>query len=125
MNVISENRFNEFEKELMSRILEGESLFLKILREQFSMSSLKKREYTGAGVFTFFLLPDNAPKVSSPDSFQFGDAEIEMIGLKHGAGCIVFVKNGLIDFLEVYSFEEDFPKVVREFKISNIKNEIK
>ncbi len=51
----------EFEREVMEMLLAGENPVLAILREQFAASDVVNCEFTGAGFYTTFSVPEGAP----------------------------------------------------------------
>jgi hypothetical protein len=62
-----------------------------------------ERGFTGVGFFTHFSVPPNAPR-TEPTAFDLSDIAIELAGLEHGAGIVLFVGNGVLDVLECYAF---------------------
>jgi len=111
--------FNAFEKDVMKKLLSGEEETLNILREQYKQATLKKREYTGHGCFTYFSVPESAQAIGQQD-LQFGDVEANIEGLGNGIGFVLFITNGKIDFLESYTYGEVFPKKIKKYEISYI-----
>ena len=111
--------FEEFEKRVMEKLLEGEDNVFKILRQQYEKASVKSRKLSGTGFFTVFEVPDDVIKLDSLRSFQFGDIIGSMDGVNDGVGFVLFVKNGVIDFLEGYTYgNEKFPETVLNYQLS-------
>ena len=74
------------------------------LAQQVANASVISRENTGAGFYTNFDV-QGGPYVALPDlKDRMVEAQIE--GLQHGMGFILWVKDGRLDFLEGYSYEE-------------------
>ena len=90
----------------MRMLLDGEEPALQILARQFACSKVKTREFSGAGFFTTFKIPSQAPRLAGNKSFDFGDVVAECEGLQHGAGFVLHVRDGAIDYLEGYSYDE-------------------
>lgn len=112
-------KFDKIEKAVMAKLLEGQDDKLAILREQYSQSIVKKREYSGTGFFTSFEIPDHIPNLKISKSIQLGDVVAEIKGVKTGAGFVLFIKDGVIDFLEGYTYgDEKWPKEISEYKLS-------
>lgn len=112
--------FEYFERAVMKKLLEGEEEILDILRKQYELAQVKKRDFSGAGFFTSFQIPKNAPKLDSNKSFQIGDLIAEMQGVNEGVSFVLFIKDGLIDFLEGYSYDEKWPETIGEYQLSYI-----
>lgn len=106
-----------FEKDVMRMLLQGEDPALAILRSQLDVSHVAHREFTGAGFYTTFSVPSNAPRLGQRKSFHFGDVSAEIQGLEFGAGFVVHVQDGCLDYLEGYSYEEGWPAEIGEFQL--------
>ena len=104
---------NDTEAAVLQLLLAGDDPVLKILREQLSQAAVRKRELTGCGFFCYFDVGGAAPKLTGRQRFQFGDVEGRIIGLNHGAGFLLFVSDGTLDFLEGYTFGETWPQNAR------------
>ncbi len=106
-----------FEKEVIDKILIGNSTTLSQLRNQVIHSEIINRDNSSVGYFIHFNVP-NQFKLKRDDDFTLGtNILINMEGLKDGAGCILFIKNGSIDMLEFYTFGEDWPKNISKYEI--------
>lgn len=113
-----DSRPNLLEQRIMGMLLAGDDATLQILREQFRVAEVTQRELTGAGFFTTFLVPPQVPRLEGDRTFTFGDVIAEMEGLEHGAGFLLYVRNGSIDCLEGYSYEEAWPDTVSGLRLS-------
>jgi hypothetical protein len=87
--------------ELTTRLLSGDSPIHAALRTQFAMASIRDVELTGVGLYANFDVPEDAPKVA-PARMIGGHVQMEIEGLEGGAGCLVCVSDGRLDFLEIY-----------------------
>jgi hypothetical protein len=108
---------NEFESAVLTKLLEGDHPVLAALRAQVERARVKSREYSGAGFFCSFEVPSDVPHLALQEGFYFGDVDADMDGLEHGAGFVVYVRDGYLDFLEGYSYGEPWPKEVRKFSL--------
>jgi hypothetical protein len=108
------------EREVMEMLLRGDDAVLRVLRDQLKASRVTGREFTGTGFYTTFAVPDCVARVQGNKSFNFGDVTAEIDGLQSGAGFVLFVKNGVIDFLEGYSYDEQWPLRVERFTLAYI-----
>lgn len=107
---------NEFENAVLEKLLAGDHPVLVALRAQAETGRVVIREYTGAGFFCTFETSPNAPALNQP-SFHCGDVEARIDGLTHGAGFIVFVRDGRLNMLEGFSYDEPWPEVVGNFEL--------
>jgi hypothetical protein len=87
---------------LLPQLLEGDHPVLAILREQYRLSEVGTVELTGVGFFADLEVPPDVTRVE-PASFAGGDANIELVGVQHGAGCVLFVRDGRLSLLEGYT----------------------
>jgi len=53
----------------------------------------------------------------------FGDVAAQVPGLKHDAGFLLFIKDGYIDFLEAYTYDEPWPTKIEKFDLSYLGGE--
>lgn len=115
---------NKLENEVLSKLLEGDHTELVELRRQLSLASVKSREMTGVGFFLEFELPDEVMPTTLPPRATFGDVIAQVPCLKHGIGFIIFLDdNGRLDFLEGYTFGEDWPDELNEWTLSYLSEE--
>lgn len=106
-----------FEEAVLRMLLAGDDPRLEILRKQAEAGDLARRDSTGAGFFLSFHIPPSAPTLDV-DNFHFGDVDADIEGLRHGAGFVVFVREGRLAALEGYSYEEPWPQSVERFHLS-------
>jgi hypothetical protein len=109
---------NSLEHAVMAMLLAGDDPTLRILAEQFRAAQVTKRELTGAGFYTRFSVPPEAPRLADRPSFRFGDVTAEIEGLQHGAGFVLFVDDWVINFLEGFSYDEFWPENTDKFQLS-------
>ena len=94
-------------REVLPRLLEGDDPILVGLREQLRHLIVGSVELTGVGFFAELRVSPDAPVVS-PARLVGGDAEIQLVGLEHGAGCVLFVEDGRLSMLEGYTYDEEW-----------------
>ena len=109
---------NKLENAVLTKLLAGGHPILATLRLQAEAAHLVTREYSGNGFFCTFAVPSGQPPVASNSTFRIGDVDAKVKGLKHGAGFVLFVKNGYLDMLEGYSYEEPWPAKLDEFALN-------
>jgi len=108
---------NELELAVLEKMLQGDGTTLEVLREQARVMRLQSRELTGVGWFLDFEVPPEAPLVSPP-AFEL-DCNAEIEGLRHGAGFVLFVRNGKLEMLEAFTYDEPWPEEVTGFTLSS------
>ncbi|MDP1626565.1 hypothetical protein [Parvibaculum sp.] len=109
---------NNFENAVLTKLLAGDHPLLIALRSQAERAQLSSRDYTGAGFFCVFTVPSDVTPLARHLDFEFGDVNAQIAGLKHGAGFVVFVRDGRLDMLEGYSYDEPWPEVIGDFELS-------
>jgi hypothetical protein len=68
-------------------------------------------EYTGAGLFVTFSHQEGIDNYKcAVDRFLFDGVDIKSAELSYGADAILFFKNGLIDYLEIWSYDGCYPR---------------
>lgn len=93
---------------VLSKLLEGDIPLLQALRVQLTNCSVVQREFTGCGFYTTLSTSADATRIPHFDA-KFGDVIADIAGLANGAGFLLFIKDGLLDMLEGYSFDEPWP----------------
>jgi hypothetical protein len=99
---------NELEQQLAQSLLQGDHPSLSVLRAHWSVATVKSREFSGAGFFTNFSIPAQAPNLGLSVNFEIGDVN----GVVSGVACgfLLFVRGGLVDFLEGHVWgDQQFP----------------
>ena len=105
---------------LVPQLLVGEHLAMIVLREQYDRVQISSVDLTGVGFFVNYEVPDDSPRTKPPDIVG-GHADIEAEGLSIDAGCVLFVRDGLLSFLEIYTYG-DSEVWSEQMKVIAIKN---
>ena len=105
--------------QLMGLLLAREDPSAAILRDQYAVARLEKPTLTGVGFFAEFDVPSDAPRFHAARLIG-GAAEIEIAGVEHGAGCLLFVNEGVIQTLEGYTYADAWPMHPRVNDIRNV-----
>ncbi len=98
----------EFEQIVLGTLLAGDDPMLIALRAQYATAIVTQRNLTGAGLYTHLAIPDETPHVT-PADFIIEDVNLDLQGLENGAMAMLFVHDGVIDFLEVYTLTGAWP----------------
>jgi len=64
------------------------------------------------------LEPENVPLVEPPN-FAAGNVDIQLENLPNGAGCVLFVRDGKMSFLECYTFSDPWPDHILVKSLTN------
>jgi hypothetical protein len=100
---------SEFEERVVAALLAGDDPQLATLRQQYSVASVRDREFTGVGFFTHFKLTAG-PQAVEPESFVIDDVFLDVPETQNGASAMLFVRKGVIDCLEVVATTDDWPE---------------
>jgi hypothetical protein len=104
------------EKAVLEKLLEGDFHLLDILRLQLAHCTVAERELTGCGFYLTLAVPETISRIPELDA-KFGDVVAVLPGLTSGAGFLLYLKNGLLDMLEGYSFDEPWPVSTDVFEL--------
>lgn len=92
-----------FEKRLMRMILAGNEKTLETLREQYAIARIKSVESSDVGFFIRFLIRNQKNLNINNKSFEIGDVDGNINGIRGALGFILYVKDGFIEALEGYT----------------------
>jgi len=95
----------------VNMLLDGENEVLNNLRDQFRDSEMISIDNTGVGMFVDFKTSRNSLKLNGggiKDDFAFGDVFGTIDGVFGAIGFIIFVQNGFLKSLEIYSIGEKY-----------------
>ena len=107
---------NDLEQAVLDKLLAGDHPALSTLREQARRAQLVGREYTGVGFFCDFQVPGDVPVVSG--DFHISDVVGELHGLAHGTGFVLFVRDGRLNMLEGFTYDEPWPQEIGQFTLT-------
>jgi hypothetical protein len=108
-----------FETAVLAKLLAGDHPTLAIFREQLTRAGVRSRTSSGAGFFLTFDVPADSPVAPVRSGrIHFGDVAATFEPLKHGAGFVVFVRDGRLETLEGYSYDEPWLKEPERFELA-------
>jgi hypothetical protein len=113
------NLLSLIEKSVLEKLLDGNFPLLNQLKLQVELCIVEKREFTGFGFYTSLSVPNNVPRKAGLD-IKFGDVIASIHGLSSGAGFLLYIKDGVIDMLEGYSYDEPWPSSTDNFILKYI-----
>ena len=121
-------RPTELETRVMDIILKGDDPVRKILRAQWKNCEIRDREYSGTGFFLDFDVSDDFPKLKENKNLEIStdenglDIVVNIHGVEHGIGFVLFVRDGMIHWLEGFTFAgENLPDTISDFQLERVR----
>ena len=114
------NKLSIFEKAVLEKLLDGNLPLLIQLRQQLERCVVAKREFTGFGFYTTLVAPEDVRRTAGLN-IKFGDVIGEIPELPRGAGFLLYVKDGVLDMLEGYSYDEPWTSSIDTFSLKYLK----
>ena len=105
------------EERVLALLLEGRGEILSALQKQIASLRVKERKLTGVGFITEFVNVDSNGRLPENPTFTLGDVSAKINGLQNGAGFVLFVRDGYINTLEGYTYDEPWPECITEFDV--------
>jgi hypothetical protein len=105
----------------MATILSPDHPVLNALRRQFERCHVASREITGVGFYTYLAVPgdvERAPVKPGSGRLFLGDVTASVDGLERGAGFELFVEDGVLDFLEGFSYDEPWTDLTADHVVT-------
>jgi hypothetical protein len=91
------------------------------IRAQLSHASVSSRKFTGVGFFTHFAIGSDAAVRRDLPSAELSGVGAEVAGLSDGAGFLLFIRDGVVSFLEGYTYGDAvWPETITEFSVFEI-----
>jgi hypothetical protein len=113
------NDLTPLEREVMTTLLAPDHPVMRVLRRQLDVCRVAEREFTGVGFFSTLLVPGGvAAAPVTGKTLALGDATARIDGLEHGAGFVLFVRDGVLETLEGFSFGERWPDAITQFRVT-------
>jgi uncharacterized Zn finger protein (UPF0148 family) len=109
--------FEEFEKEVMEKIMEKDTSINAILKEQYKKARVVSRDFTGVGFFTDFELADDAPNIEEEVAYGYGNVTA-IINDFYQCGFVLFIKDGKMICLEGYTAQDEWPEIITSYTLA-------
>ncbi|MFZ2641327.1 MAG: hypothetical protein WA117_10050 [Verrucomicrobiia bacterium] len=106
------------EKAVLDMMLDKPGAEFEVIRQQLAHATVKDRNLSGVGFFTDFVVPTDTTVLRDLPNMEIGGIEAEFPDLKHGAGFVLFIRDGVIRMLEGYTYDEPWPEKIDEFRLS-------
>lgn len=105
-------RFDEFEKIIITDIIEQYPEYKQKLQAQFEKITVQKREFSTYGFSTHYAVTVAEETLGNDKNLQLGKCQWNINGLNYGSDYILWIKNGLISCLEGFSYNEPWPNEI-------------
>ncbi|HEU5012366.1 MAG TPA: hypothetical protein VFT66_07470 [Roseiflexaceae bacterium] len=99
----------ELDRTLIDALLAGEDTMLQALRGQYAKAVISRHDFTGVGFFTHFTVGPDVPRIN-PHNFDIGDISLDIVGVDSGVMANLAIREGVIDYLEVITYADDWPE---------------
>ncbi|MBQ7010237.1 MAG: helix-turn-helix transcriptional regulator [Clostridia bacterium] len=106
-------RFDEFEKIIITDIIEQYPEYKQRLRSQLERILLQKREFFTYGFSTYYDVVAVEETLGDDKNLQLGKLQWNINGLNYGVDFILWIKNGFISCLEGFSYNELWPNEIQ------------
>lgn len=113
-----ERLLNAFERSVLKKLLAGNHPVLAALRAQLDSCEVSSREFSGVGFFTNLKVDRSVgPAPTSRPRIHVSGVGAKISGLEYGAGFVLVVTDGYLDFLEGFTYDEPWPAAIAEFSL--------
>lgn len=121
MSDIEQNeKLSSLEKDILYLAVQGDGSDRLMIQKQLNIVKVGKRVNSGAGLFVDLMVsPSENVRVYSK-RMQLSNIHGECNELSAGFGVTVFVEDGLLKLLELYSYDEGWPEQLTSVKLSRI-----
>ncbi len=107
-----------FERAVVLQAIKEAPEYEQKLLKQYQNSEVISREFTGCGFITDFAVSAPDRTLGEDVNLYLGSVRANLNDMKHGVGFVLFVQNGLITCLDVYTVAgEPFPDVIYRYEI--------
>ena len=103
------------EADVLTKLMEAHPDYGPLIQAQLELATIASRRKTWFGFFLNFAVSPLA--LFEPANFELNDVYADIEGLEHGAGFVLFIRNGRLSFLEGHSHDEDWPGHVGEYEV--------
>jgi hypothetical protein len=108
------------ERAVIDATLSGEHPILAALRRQWATAAVIERKFTGVGIYLTIEVAPNVPTVPI-QRVLFGDVIVDLPTKTDAMGSLVYVVDGRLTCLEMYTFDMPWPEDVSGFVLKHMK----
>ena len=111
------SKLTPLESAVIKKLLDGKDDVLAVLRQQLEYAEVTQREVTGVGFYSTLAVPDSVGRAPRSLTVKFGDVHADMVHLRDGAGFLLYLRDGCLDLLEGYTYNEPWPQEITRFEL--------
>ncbi|MGQ7869800.1 hypothetical protein [Sunxiuqinia sp. sy24] len=100
---------SKYINDILNKLIETESDY-DLLKAQVDLLEIKDLEYTCTGLFVHFIKPISIERFKITEDKVLDGLIIKAKEQELDAEGMLFIKNGLIDYLEIWSRSGEYPK---------------
>ena len=110
-------KYNPLEKDILNWFINV--VDDKNLRHQLSRSVLRERKYTGVGFFLALEVPGDVSIIRGmeQDITPVPGPYIESPELSAGGDTVLFINDGIIETIEIFSYGNMFPEFIKNYQL--------
>jgi hypothetical protein len=105
------------EKTVLNAFLERPGEPFETIRHQLAYATVTRRAFEKNGFLAVFEIPKDAPVTRNLPNTTLSNVSAEIEGLRHGAGFLLLVRNGVLSKLEGFAYREEWPPKVDRFNV--------
>ena len=102
-------KFDEFEKIIITDIIEQYPEYKQKLQSQFEKIVVEKREFSTYGFSTYYVVTAEEETLGDGENLTLGKHQWIINGLNYGSDYVLWIKNGFVSCLEGFSYNEPWP----------------
>ncbi|HXD00433.1 MAG TPA: hypothetical protein VN048_13910 [Verrucomicrobiae bacterium] len=108
------------EKAVLDLMVDKPGEPFETVRQQLAYVRFANRKTTGVGFFTHFVVPVDAPVRRDLPNMEITGISASFPDVQHGAGFILFIRDGVVSFLEGFTYDDPWPEKTDEFTLSKV-----
>ena len=112
--------FTPLEKAVLDLMLDRPGEPFVTVRQQLAHATVSSREFSGVGFFTEFVLSADAPVRRDLPNMEIKSVGAKFPNSEHGAGFVLFIRDGMATMLEGYTYDEPWPDKTDGFRLFKI-----
>ena len=116
-NILSNTQFTYLEKMVLEKLLAYKNKHASNIKAQIIKAKVESRENSDVGFITNFIIPDDAPPLSTLSRNKVLEVYAQHPDIHAGAGFLVWFENGKLSSLEGYVFMGRWPINELKFRI--------
>lgn len=108
LNALDAGELTAFERRVLDACLDAPHPDLEALRCQAKSVRAGTRTHTGVGAYLDFVVAEDAPRACKP-VMMIGDVNVTVRNVPLGVATILYVVDGVLDFIEFATYDGEWP----------------